>query len=355
MRYFTVGLLTIAVLLVSCAPASTSLASATPATATTAATAKVEGSGKKITIALSYQAAPADSDPWHFMAKTWQSLVKARTGGNIDIQLFPGGQLSGGNQQKEIELVQNGTIQASILPTGTLTVIDPRFQVVGLPWLIPTDQAADRVMDGALGQETMGWIRAKQQLEPIAIASNGFRQLANRKRPVTKPEDLAGLKLRVPGSKVLVEAWTALGAQPVVVNFAELYTALQQGTVDGEELPWVFKQSSKFYEIEKFGTQLNYSFDLIYVIFNQQLWSGLAPADQAVLRATALEAAKAERDFLTKSDKDVVDKLRASGMDISILSADQLAAFQAKMPPVYAQFASIIGQDLIDRFKKNSQ
>jgi tripartite ATP-independent transporter DctP family solute receptor len=309
------------------------------------------GSGKKISIGLSYQAAPSPSDPWHFMAQRWQALLKERTGGNIQLQLFPGGQLSGGNQQKEIELVQNGSIQASILPTGTLTVIDPRFQVVGLPWIVPGEEAAARVMDGPLGRETLEWLRAKR-MEPVAIASNGFRQLANRRRPVTKPEDLQGLKLRVPGSKILVETWKALGAQPVVVNFAELYTALQQGTVDGEELPFVFKLSTKFYEVEKFATELNYSFDLIYIVFNKTLWDGFSPADQEVLRATALDAAKAEREFLSRSGKEAADKLRAAGMDVAVLKPDELAAFQAKMPTVYAQFADTIGQALIDRWRK---
>lgn len=317
----------------------------------TAAPSAPGGSGKKITIALSYQAAPSESDPWHFMAQRWQALLKERTGGNIEAQLFPGGQLSGGNQQKEIELVQNGAIQASILPTGTLSVIDPRFQVVQLPWIVLNNDAAARLIDGPLGQETLGWLRAKG-MEPIGIGSNGFRQLANRKRPVTKPEDLQGIKLRVPGSRVLVEAWKALGAQPVVMNFAELYTALQQGTVDGEELPWVFKFSTKFYEVEKYGTQLNYSFDLIYVVFNRQLWDSFAPADQEVLRVTAREAARAEREFLSRAAQRVVEQLRMQGMDIIILTPYQLGAFQAKMPPVYDQFAGAIGKELIERFRK---
>ncbi|RJQ62297.1 MAG: DctP family TRAP transporter solute-binding subunit [Desulfobacteraceae bacterium] len=307
--------------------------------------------GKEIKIGLSYQAAPSANDPWHHLGLTWQSLLKEKTGGRIQLDLFPGGTLSGGNQQKEIELLQSGVIQASILPTGTLTVIDPRFHVVGLPWIVPTSAAADKLMDGPLGQETMTWLRAKR-LEPIAVASNGFRQLANRKRAVAKPGDLTGLKLRVPGSKVLVEAWKALGAQPVVVNFAELYTALQQGTVDGEELPWVYKLSTKFYEVEKYGTELNYSFDLIYLIFSQQQWNGISPADQEILRSTAQMAAKDEREFLAKSNREVIDKLKANGMEIAMPTAEQLAAFQAKMPLVYKQFEPQIGQAVIDRFQK---
>jgi TRAP-type C4-dicarboxylate transport system substrate-binding protein len=136
------------------------------------------------------------------------------------------------------------------------------------------------------------------------------------------------------------------------VNFAELYTALQQGTVDGEELPWVFKESTKFYEVEKYGTVLNYSFDMIYLVFNQQTWSGLAAQDQELLRATAEEAARDERDFLTKTDQGVLQQLQSHGMQITTLTPEQLAQFQAKMPPVYAQFASEIGQDVIDQFRK---
>ena len=285
------------------------------------------------------------------MALRWQALLKERTGGNIDLQLFPGGQLSGGNQQKEIELIQNGTIQAGIQGGGTMSVVDPRFQVLGLPWIIPGDDAADTVMDGPLGQEILGWVRAKQ-MEPLAIATNGFRQLANRRRAITRPEDLQGLKIRVPGSKVLVETWKALGAEPVVMNFAELYTALSQGTVDGEDLPFPFKLSTKFYEVEKYGTRLDYAYDVIYPVINQQLWGTFDPADQEVLRSTAQEAARAEREFLKQSEQSVVEKLRSLGMEVNTLTPEQIAAFQAKMPPVYAQFASDIGQDVIERFRK---
>lgn len=326
-------------LVVACGPATPSSTS--------------NGSLQNLTIALSYQATPSASDPWHHMATTWQSLLQKQSNGKIQIQLFPGGVLSGGNQTKEVELVQDGTIQAAIEPTGTLAVVDPRFQVVELPWIVPTQQVADKIMDGPLGQETLGWVKAKG-MEPIAIGSNGFRQLANRKHPVSTPQDLQGLKIRVPGTKSLVDTWSALGAEPTVVNFAELYTALQQGTVDGEELPYNYKLSTKFYEVEKYATTINYSFDLIYIVFSQQFWNSIPPADQQLLKSTAQAAAKDERAFITDSQQQTITQLQSDGMQVQTLTPQQLKAFQDKMPPIYQKYGSIIGQSVVSAFQKAS-
>ena len=312
-----------------------------------------EDSGETYSIGLSYQAAPSESDPWHHMAVTFKDLVEEASQGRITVDLFGGGQLTGGDQQTEIELVQNGTIAASILPTGTLTAIDPRFQIAGLPWLVPTEEVAEVIMDGPLGAETMDWLRDKG-LEPLAIGSNGFRQLANSQRPVTEPADVEGLKIRVPGSQVLVQTWEQLGAEPVVVNFAELYTALQQGTVDGEELPFVFKLSTKFHEVESFATEINYSWDIIYLVMNPEFWEGLSPEDQDLIQTAATAAAEEERAFLSESTESVIEELRANGMDITILDADQLAEFQRAAAPVYEEFESAIGAELIQRWQAAS-
>jgi len=309
--------------------------------------------GQSLTLDLSYQAVPSDNDPWHHLALTWQALVRQKTGGRIQIRLYPGGQLSGGNQQKEIELLQNGSIQAAIFPSSTLTVIDPRLQVVGLPWIVPTPDAATRVIEGPLGQQTADWLRAKG-MEPIALGSNGFRQLANRKRAVLAPGDLEGLKIRVPGSQVLVDTWKALGAEPTVVNFAELYTALQQGAVDGEELPFVYKLSTKFYEVEKYATRINYSFDLIYVVVSKKVWDSVPAADQELLRSTAVLAAKEERAFLDNGETRVVNELQSHGMQVTILTLAQIKPFQAKVRPVYDEFAPAIGKNIIRQWLKSS-
>jgi tripartite ATP-independent transporter DctP family solute receptor len=245
--------------------------------------------------------------------------------------------------------VQNGTVQMSILPAVTLTVVDPRLQVVGLPWIVPSPEAAAKIIDGPLGQQTAGWLRAKG-MEPLAIGSNGFRQLANRKHAVQTPGDLQGLKVRVPGSRLLVDTWKLLGAEPTVVNFAELYTALQQGTVDGEELPFAYKLSTKFYEVEKYATRINYSFDLIYIVVSKRVWDAIPAADQDLLRSTAQLAARDERRFLDTGDSSAVSQLQAHGMSVISLTAPQLKAFQTQARPIYTEFEGGIGKAIIQQW-----
>ena len=329
---------------------TTSQTSTTVSNETTVPAETTTTAGESRSISLSYQATPSDTDPWHHMATKFKELVEDASAGRITVELFGGGQLSGGDQQTEIELVQNGTIDASILPTGTLSAIDPRFQIAGLPWLVPSNEVAEQIVTGPLGAETEDWLK-ENGLEPLAIGSNGFRQLANTSHAVTTPDDVAGLKLRVPGSPVLVKTWEQLGAEPVVINFAELYTALQQGTVDGEELPFVYKLSTKFYEVESYATQINYSWDMIYLVMNPDLWSGFSADDQKLLSDAALAAASDERQFLADSEESVIAQLQDNGMAVTTLDADQISAFQSQMEPVYKAFESDIGADLIAEWR----
>lgn len=334
-------------------PTSTQSSGDTTTSSPSADTTEPSDGGEELTFSLSYQAAPADTDPWHHMATTFKELVEDASDGRITVELFGGGQLSGGDQATEIELVQNGTIDMSILPTGTLSAIDPRFQIAGLPWLVPSTEVAEEIVTGPLGAETLDWLRDRG-MEPLAIGSNGFRQLANNVRPVTSPEDVAGLTIRVPGSPVLVQTWEELGAEPVVMNFGELYTALQQGTVDGEELPFVFKLSTNFYEVEGFGSEINYSWDMIYLVMNPDLWNSLTEADQSLISEAAIAAAEEERQFLADSNAGIIAELEANGMEIATLSDDEVAAFQDLMEPVYAAFEDDIGADLIARWRAAS-
>lgn len=357
-KTFVAVLMAVAVVATACAGGTTTTTEPVdPGTTTTTepadpGTTTTQG-GEPLTLSLSYQATPSDTDPWHHMATTFKELVEEASDGRITVELFGGGQLTGGDQATEIELVQNGTIDMSILPTGTLSAVDPRFQIAGLPWLVPSNEVAEEVVTGPLGAETMGWLRDRG-MEPLAIGSNGFRQLANDVRPVTSPADVAGLTIRVPGSPVLVATWQALGAEPVVINFGELYTALQQGTVDGEELPFVFKLSTNFYEVERYGSEINYSWDMIYMVMNPGLWNSLTESDQGLITAAAIEAAEEERRFLADSNAGIIAELEANGMEIAILTAEQLAAFQARMEPVYAAFEESIGAELIARWRAAS-
>lgn len=313
-----------------------------------------EGSeaAKPVQIQLSYQAAPTDN-PWHNMANRFKDAVEKSSAGRITVQLFPGGQLSGGNQQKELELLQNGTIQASIMPSSTLSSIDARFGVVSLPWILPDFDAVRAVIDGDLGAEMMGWLDA-QGLHAVAIGSNGFRQLTNSKHPVTTPDDVKGLKIRVPGNAVLLATWKTLGADPVAIDYAELYTALQQGTVDGQDLPFEYVLSDKIYEVNRYATELNYSFDMIFLTFNKSFWDGLSHEDQTIITQAAREAMAWEVDAEAQGQQAVEDQLQAAGMQVDRLTADQVAAFRQKVSGVYDSFAPKVGADVLKRFEELS-
>lgn len=305
---------------------------------------------KSVTIDLDYEATPSPQDPWNHLATTWQSMLSKASNGRIKVKLFPGGQLSDGNQTKEVTLVQNGTINAAIFPSSILGTFDARFYVVGMPWMVPNQKAADTLMDGPLGAQTVQWVDA-DNLHALAIGSNGFRQLANSKHPVSTPADVKGLKLRVPGTEDLVQTWQDLGAQPTTLDFTELYTALQEGTVDGEELPLPYKVSTKYYDVEKYVTIMNYSFDTIYLTLSRGTWSSLSPADQKLVTSTAAAAMKNERAFEQQAATQAVKILESHSMKITTLTPQEVSAFQQKVAPVYSQMASKIGQSTLDTWR----
>ena len=222
---------------------------------------------KKISIKMSVTT-PSESSPWNIGAKKWAELVKERTNFRVEITTFPNEQLSSGNQQKGIEQVAAGVTGASLHSTIIYSVIEPKLAVVSMPWIMPNNAAVDKAMKGAPGEKVKDLIRAKG-IEPLAFGENGFRHWTNSKRPLATPDDMKGLKIRVPGMKMYISLFKAMGADPTSMSFSEVFTALQQGTVDGQENPISVIYTTKLNEVQKYMTICNYSYDTIVLGVNK--------------------------------------------------------------------------------------
>ncbi len=191
-----------------------------------------------------------------------------KTNGEVEVKVYPNEQLSGGNQGKGVEMLRNGAIDISFHSNIIYSIMDERFGVISLPWLLPDYETVDEKLNGT-GGEAINEILDEIGIVGLGFGENGFRQITNSKRPIKTPEDMEGLKIRIPGIKMYISLYKALGSDPQAMNFAEVFTSLQQKAIDGQENPTDIISSSKIYEVQEYLSVWNYSYDAIILGINK--------------------------------------------------------------------------------------
>jgi len=238
---------------------------------------------------------------------------------------------------------------ASLHSTIIYSVIEPKLAVVSMPWILPNNAAVDKAMKGVPGDKMKELIRAKG-IEPLAFGENGFRHWTNSKRPLNSPEDMKGLKMRVPGMKMYISLFKAMGADPTSMSFSEVFTSLQQGTIDGQENPISVIYTSKLNEVQKFMTICNYSYDPIVLGVNKKLWDSLDKETQGIMSKAAIEAMELNVKLTREDEAKQLDEMKKKGLQVNVLSPEQIKVFQATTVSVYKEQESVIGKDLLDLF-----
>ena len=272
--------------------------------------------------------------------------VETRTGGRYKIQTFYSGAL--GAERESVEGVQLGTLDLTLTSTGPLPNFVPEVAILDIPFLFRDYTHARAVLDGPIGQEMLQKFPPKGMVG-LVWAENGFRQMTNNKRPINTPEDLKGLKMRTMENPIHIEAYRQFGIQPTPMAFTEVYTALQQGTVDGQENPLSVITSAKLDQVQKNLSMTGHVYSPAIILMNKAQWDKLAPADREVFLAAAREAVKVNRARVDADERKAIAELRAKGM-VVIEYVDK-SKFQAALAPVYADFGKRFGQDNIDRIK----
>ncbi len=274
-------------------------------------------------------------------AAKFSELVKEKSGGKITVQLFPGGALGGDVQT--IAAVRGGTIEATNLSAGLLVSVVKEFGLFDLPFLFQNDDEARAVVDGAFGKRLNDAL-AQNDLVGLGYWGVGFRHLTNNKHPVTKLEDVAGLKIRVLQSPIYVDMWNAMGANAVAMPFPEVYGALEQGTVDGQENPYATVASNKLYEVQKYLSETQHIYFVAALIFSKSVWDQLNDDERAILQ----EAAKEARDIwwaeAIKEREALAAKLKEH-MTINPVAPQELARFRTAVQPVVDKYVSQANPD----------
>ncbi len=272
--------------------------------------------------------------------------VEQRTGGRYKIQTFYSGAL--GAERESVEATQLGTQELTFTSTGPIPNFVPEVKILDVPFLFRDYAHARAVLDGPIGQEMLAKFEAKG-LKALAWGENGFRHMTNSKRAVNGPDDLRGLKMRTMENPVHIQAYKGFGINPTPMAFTEVFTALQQGTVDGQENPLSVITAAKFEQVQKHLSLTGHVYSPAVFLMNKAQFDKLSAADKQAFLDAAKDGVKANRARVDADEKSAVADLRSKGMQV-VDNVDR-SKFQAALAPVYADFAKQFGQANLDRIR----
>ena len=275
-----------------------------------------------------------EKSPHHDGALYFKKLVEEGSNGEIEIKLYPTQLLGTGLQMSE--MVQAGALEILAIPTSNMQVLQPALQVLDLPFLFPDTKILDQVLDGPVSDAIYKPMAAKNILG-LNWFYSGFKQFTGN-FPIRKPEDFKGHKIRVMPAPVLREQFKALGASPVPIDFQELYNALQQGVVDGQENPLTTIVSMKFYEVQKYMTLSNHAFLGYVFVTSKTFYDSLPEKYQKLLRDSARKAGPYERNLVREREKGFLETIKKGGVTVIELKPEEKQAFQKAVEPVYDWF-----------------
>lgn len=294
--------------------------------------------------------------PWGKGGEIWANLVKERTQGRINIKMYPGVSLVNGDQTREFTAIRQGVIDMAIGSSINWSPQVKELNLFSLPFLVKDYVSLDALLAGEVGKEVFG-ILDKAGVQPLAWGENGFRELTNSKREVRKPDDLKGMKIRVVGSPLFIEMFTALGANPVQMSWADAQPALASGAVDGQENPVSIFTAAKLHNVgQKNVTMWGYMIDPLVFVVNKDVWNSWTPADREIVRQAAVDAGKQQvalaRAGLVEAGKPLLKEIEGFGVKIATLTPAEREQFVTATRPVYTKWKGTVGAGLVDKAEK---
>jgi tripartite ATP-independent transporter DctP family solute receptor len=277
-----------------------------------------------------------------------KDYLEKNSNGVFQVDIYPNGQL--GNDAQIVEAVQEGDVQLMFTNTGNLLSFVPELGVFAVPFAFPSHEVAYKVLDGPFGKEMLDIMEKKGSMVGLSyLEAVSYRELS-AKRVIRTPADLAGIKIRVMTNPIHIAIWENLGAQPTAISFAELYTALQQGTVDAQENPLELFISQRFYEVQKYITLTHHVFTTGMFLANPAWFNNLSPELQKVVRDAAMEGTLFQRKKAAQDYDGYLKTLADNGVTVTTLSEEELNQWRDKVSSVNAMIAKEVGGlELIDR------
>lgn len=284
------------------------------------------------------------------VANKFAELVAEETGGSVTIAVYPNDQLAGGNSTKGIEMIAGGSVDLAAYATCVLAVIDEQLSVATIPWIFDDYTEAREIIDSTGGAYYADRLEQKG-ITYLGSFHNGFRQITNSKRAVKTPEDVKGLKIRVPGSEVYMSFFKTLKADPVAMSWSEVFTAIQQGTIDGQENGVSITDSAKMNEVQDYLTLWNYTYESDLFVANTEIWQSLEQKTRELLQEKAKEACEWGRDRVEQEENELVQKFKDEGMEVTELTDGELEVFKDAMQETCQRFIKKYGQEACNAFQ----
>jgi tripartite ATP-independent transporter DctP family solute receptor len=275
--------------------------------------------------------------PVSFGVQKFAEVLAAKSGGKLKIREFAASQL--GNEMQQQAALRGGTQEMFSASTTSLATVIKDFGLFDFPFIVGTSEQADALATGAYGSAMLETLPEKD-LIGLGYWGLGFRNVTNSKHPIAKVEDFEGLKLRVIPNPVYLETFKAFKANPVPMNFGELYTALETKTVDGQENPYSVILSNKFYEVQKYVSSTNHTFTQNIVLVSKKFWEKLSPAEQKMLRDTFAETRGYQKDETRKAGDKALGELKTKGMQFNEVSAAELGRMRQAVKQVAEKFSA---------------
>jgi tripartite ATP-independent transporter DctP family solute receptor len=289
-----------------------------------------------------------DQSPQYKGLLKFKELVEARSSGRIKVDLFASAQL--GDDTKMMTSLRAGTLEMTCPSTAPIAGLDKKWMLFDLPFLFPNEEVADKILDGPLGKRYLDSLPA-HGIIGMAFWENGFRQLTNSVREVKSPADLKGLKIRTMENPVHLATFRTMGANPTPMPFSEIFSALQQKTIDGQENPSTTNFLQKYFEIQKFNTLSNHFYSPFVFMYSKKLFDGLSKEDQEIILTAAREAGVYQRKINRDTMGEAVAGMEKGGMTVTRLTPEQHKAFVEATQGIAPQFESVIGADNLKEIK----
>ncbi|GGC62211.1 ABC transporter substrate-binding protein [Chelatococcus reniformis] len=279
--------------------------------------------------------------------KKFAEIVAQKSGGKLRIREFPSNQL--GSEMQQQSALRGGTQEMQSPATTSLVGIVKEFGLIDFPFIVSTPAQADALLDGPLGQALLNKLPEKD-LIGLTYWDLGFRNVTNSRRPIAKGEDLDGIKIRVIPNPVYLETFRTFGANPVPMSFSDLYSALENRAVDGQENPYSVILSNKFYEVQKYASQTNHTYSANIILVSKKFWDKLSPTEQTILREAAIEARDFQRKVSREQAAAAVSELKAKGMQVNEITEAELERMRIKTAHVKEKFSAEYDPALVKLF-----
>lgn len=304
------------------------------------------GSGDGTTYTLKLGHDHTTTSPFHVCALEFEQAVEEASGGRIQVEVYPAQQL--GTAREMIEMMQMGTLEATLLPTSKFGGFDERLNLADMPYLCETEEDFLALFNGEIGQEAMSTL-PDIGIKGMAYFPEGFKYITNNSHPITSPDDLKGMKIRTMEAPIIMSMFKCWGANPVPIDFSELYNSLQQKVVDGQENPLLSIHDMKFYEVQKYMTIDSHAYLSYFLSFSNSWFESLPEDLQQVVTDASMDAAERCHELMVEANEGYLQTIVDYGVEVYTLTDEEAEAFKVACEPLYDEYRDTFGGDLLDR------